>query len=115
VARLSCPERLAASSEATLREKIHLGYRIPPWPELQAPWHSGLPTPELHKRLLAIKGVGGSAVAVLRMILGRYDASSADGRALQSVSHEWDNGQPAGRTEVEAAFDRWGVWRGLAY
>ena len=120
------PERLAASNEATLREQTRLGYRAPYVLELarkvasgsldlEALKHSDLPTPELRKRLLAIKGIGGYAVAVLLMILGRYDAIPVDTWALKSVSNEWYDGEPVGKAEVEAAFERWGEWRGLAY
>jgi len=31
------------------------------------------------------------------------------------VSNEWYAGAPVGRAEVEAAFERWGQWQGLAY
>jgi 3-methyladenine DNA glycosylase/8-oxoguanine DNA glycosylase len=120
------PERLAACDEATLREQTRLGYRAPYILELaqnvasgaldlEALKYSDLPTPELRKRLLAIKGIGGYAVAVLLMILGRYDAIPVDSWALKSVSNEWYGGGPVGKAEVEAAFERWGEWRGLAY
>ena len=120
------PQRLAASDEATLREQARLGYRAPYILELaqktasgaldlEALKHSDLPTPELRKRLLAIKGIGSYAVAVLLTILGRYDAIPVDSWALKSVSNEWYDGQPVGKAEVEAAFERWGEWRGLAY
>jgi 3-methyladenine DNA glycosylase/8-oxoguanine DNA glycosylase len=120
------PQRLAASDEATLREHTRLGYRAPYILELaqhvasgeldlEALKHSDLPTPELRKRLLAIKGIGGYAVAVLLMILGRYDSIPVDSWALKCVSNEWYDGQPVGKAEVEAAFERWGEWKGLAY
>ena len=120
------PARLAASDEATLRAQTRLGYRAPYILELaqnvasgaldlEMLKHSDLPTSELRKQLLAIKGIGGYAVAVLLMILGRYDAIPVDSWALKSVSNEWYNGQPVGKAEVEAAFERWGEWRGLAY
>jgi 3-methyladenine DNA glycosylase/8-oxoguanine DNA glycosylase len=120
------PERLAATDEATLRLQTRLGYRAPYILELaqnvasgaldlEALKHSDLPTPELRKRLLAIKGIGGYAVAVLLMILGRYDSIPVDSWALKSVSNEWYHGGPVGKAEVEAAFERWGEWRGLAY
>jgi 3-methyladenine DNA glycosylase/8-oxoguanine DNA glycosylase len=120
------PERLAASDEAELRQQTRLGYRAPYILELaqsvasgaqdlEALKHSHLPTPELRKRLLRIKGIGGYAVAVLLMILGRYDSIPVDTWALKSVSNEWYGGQPVGKAEVEVAFERWGEWRGLAY
>jgi hypothetical protein len=31
------------------------------------------------------------------------------------VSREWYGGEPIGQAEVEAAFERWSQWKGLAY
>lgn len=120
------PERLAASDETTLRAEAKLGYRAPYVLALARAVASGdldlealkttaLPTPELRKRLLALKGVGDYAAANLLMLLGRYDYLPVDSWALKMVSHEWHQGEPVGRAEVEAAFERWGAWRGLAY
>lgn len=120
------PEQLAVSNEDTLRGETRLGYRAPYVLELAQTISSGeldleslkttgLSTPELHKELLAIKGVGGYAAANLLMILGRYDFLPIDSWAMKVVSHEWYNGGPVGRTEVEAAFEDWGEWKGLAY
>lgn len=120
------PERLASVDEAELRSRTRLGYRAPYIVELSRRVASGeldlealkntdLPTPELRKRLLAIKGVGGYAVAVLLLILGRYDAIPIDSWALKSVSNEWHAGGPVTAADVEAAFSAWGEWRGLAY
>lgn len=120
------PESLAAADETDLRSQTRLGYRAPYILELSRRVASGeldlealkdsdLPTPELRKRLLAIKGVGGYAAAVLLMILGRYDAIPVDSWALKSVSNEWYAGGAVTAREVEAAFAEWGEWRGLAY
>ena len=120
------PERLAASDEETMRSAARLGYRAPYVLALARAVASGeldleafkdpdLPTPQLRKRLLAIKGVGSYAAANLLMILGHYDAIPVDSWALKMVSHEWHGGEPVGHAEVEAAFERWGAWKGLAY
>lgn len=119
------PERLAETNAETLRA-AGLGYRAPYVLELAGAAASGdldleglkttgLPTPELRERLLAIKGVGAYAAASLLMLLGRYDCVPVDSWALKLVSHEWYGGEAVGRAEVEAAFERWGEWRGLAY
>jgi 3-methyladenine DNA glycosylase/8-oxoguanine DNA glycosylase len=119
-------EQIAATDEATLRGQARLGFRAPfvlalaqkiagGSFDLEALKTSDLPTPELRKRLLAIKGVGDYAVANLLMLLGRYDAIPVDSWALKMVSQEWHDNRPVGRAEVEAAFERWGEWRGLAY
>ena len=120
------PERLATADEETLRSTARLGYRAPYVLELARAVASGtldlealkttdLPTAALRKRLLAIKGVGEYAAANLLMLLGRYDFVPVDSWALKMVSHEWHDGEPVGRAEVEAAFERWGEWKGLAY
>jgi 3-methyladenine DNA glycosylase/8-oxoguanine DNA glycosylase len=116
---------LAAASPEQLRAG-GLGYRAPyVWElaqavaagqiELEEIKTSPLPTPELRKRLLAIKGSGDYAAANLLMLLGRYDAIPVDSSALRLVSHEWYAGQPVGRAEVEAAFAQWGAYKGLAF
>jgi 3-methyladenine DNA glycosylase/8-oxoguanine DNA glycosylase len=120
------PECLAASEEETLRSAARLGYRAPYVLTLARAVAAGeldmevfkdpdLPAPQLHKQLLALKGVGSYAAANLLMILGRYDAIPVDSWALKMVSHEWHGGEPVGQAEVEAAFERWGPWKGLAY
>ena len=118
------PDQLAATDETTLRSAAGLGYRAPYVLELarsvealdlEALKAADIPTPQLRKRLLAIKGVGEYAMANLLMILGRYDFVPVDSWALKLVSHEWYGGEPVGRAEVEAAFERWGEWKGLAY
>jgi 3-methyladenine DNA glycosylase/8-oxoguanine DNA glycosylase len=120
------PDQLAATNEETLRSGARLGYRSPYVLELARAVASGaldleslkaadISTAELRKRLLAIKGVGAYAAANLLMILGRYDFVPVDSWALKMVSHEWYDGEAVGQAEVEAAFERWGEWKGLAY
>jgi 3-methyladenine DNA glycosylase/8-oxoguanine DNA glycosylase len=120
------PDQLAVTDTDALRSAAGLGYRAPYVLELARAVASGslnlegfktadMPTPELRRQLLAIKGVGDYAAANLLMLLGRYDFVPVDSWALKIVSHEWYAGQPVGRTEVEAAFERWGKWKGLAY
>lgn len=120
------PERLAATDAETLRSAAGLGYRAPYVLELARSVASGaldlegfksagIPTPQLRQQLLAVKGVGDYVAANLLMLLGRYDFVPVDSWALRLVSHEWYAGQPVGRAEVEAAFEPWGEWKGLAY
>jgi len=120
------PAQLAASDEATLRNEARLGYRAPYVLDLAQQVAAGaldlealrtadLPTPELRRRLLALKGVGPYAAANLLMLLGRYDAIPIDSWALTVVSKEWHGGAPIGPAEVQAAFARWGQFKGLAY
>lgn len=118
--------RLAAADVESLRRECKLGYRAPYVLELAQKQASGeidleayktnqLPSAELRKQLLALKGVGDYAAANLLMLLGRYDYIPVDSWALSMVSREWYNGAPITRKEVEAAFEAWGEWRGLAF
>ncbi|MFQ5854608.1 MAG: DNA-3-methyladenine glycosylase family protein [Anaerolineae bacterium] len=120
------PDRLAAADENTLRLEAKLGYRAPyvlelaqtvasDTRDLESLKTTDIPTPELRKRLLAIKGVGSYAAANLLMILGRYDFVPVDSWAMKMVSHEWYGGEPVGPAEVQAAFEGWDEWKGLAY
>jgi 3-methyladenine DNA glycosylase/8-oxoguanine DNA glycosylase len=83
--------------------------------DLEALKSTELPTAELRERLLAVKGVGDYAAANLLILLGHHDFLPVDSWAKMMVSREWHEGEPVGRAEVEAAFDRWGRWKGLAY
>lgn len=119
------PEQLAAENLESM-SAARLGYRTPYVLELakavasgalnlEAYRYSELPTLELRKELLKIKGVGAYAAANLLVLLGRYDFLPVDSWALKMVSHEWHRGEPIGPAEVEAAFASWGAWKGLAY
>lgn len=120
------PARLATTDVDTLRNVARLGYRAPYVLELAQRvaseeldlegWKTAvLPTDELRKRLLSLKGVGPYAAASLLMLMGHYDAVPVDSWAFKLVSYEWYDQQPVGRAEVEKAFADWGQWKGLAY
>jgi 3-methyladenine DNA glycosylase/8-oxoguanine DNA glycosylase len=120
------PERLAQADVDALRGEARLGYRAPYIHalaervahgelDLEALKTADLPTGELRKELLAIKGIGAYAAANLLMLLGRTDFLPIDSYALKMVSGEFYGGEPVGPQEVEAAFERWGEWKGMAY
>jgi 3-methyladenine DNA glycosylase/8-oxoguanine DNA glycosylase len=120
------PGRIAAAGPAALREKVRVGYRAPAIHELARRVTSGeldveafktstLPTLELRKELLKIRGVGPYAAANLLMILGRSDFIPIDTYAMKMVSHEWHRGRPVTAKQVEKAFRRWGAYQGLAF
>lgn len=120
------PEALAGLDEATLRATVRAGFRTPYILELAQRVAAGeldleglktarLDTPELKKRLLAIKGIGAYAVANLLMILGHYDHIPIDSWALKVVSHEWHDRRAIAPKDVLQAFARWGEWQGLAF
>jgi 3-methyladenine DNA glycosylase/8-oxoguanine DNA glycosylase len=120
------PARLAQVDEPTLREECRMGYRAPYVIELSQRVASGeldlealkasaLPTLDLRKELLGIKGVGGYAAANLLMLLGRYDYVPVDSWALKVVSNEFFEGEKVTPKQVLSTFERWGKWQGLAY
>ena len=118
--------RFAKTTEEVLRTETRLGYRAPyvldvakafasSNAELEGLKTSNLATLDLRKKLLSLKGVGSYAAANLLIILGRYDFIPVDSWAKTVVSHEWHDGKSIGAMEIEAAFERWGKWKGLAY
>jgi 3-methyladenine DNA glycosylase/8-oxoguanine DNA glycosylase len=120
------PEAIAASNPAFIKEKIRVGYRAPAIHDLAVRVASGnydlealktssLPTLELRKELMSIKGVGPYAAANLLMLLGRHDFIPIDSIALTVVSHEWYKGKPITAKEVEKRFAKWGEYKGLAF
>ena len=120
------PEAIAASDEQTLRDTTRLGYRSPyilnlaqeivaGSLDLESLKSSDTPADQLRKELLSIKGVGNYAAANLLMLLGHYEYLTIDSWALKMVSHEWYDDTQIGPKEVEAAFEDWGKWKGLAY
>jgi 3-methyladenine DNA glycosylase/8-oxoguanine DNA glycosylase len=120
------PAEIAASSPDVLRGAVRVGYRAPAIYELAVRVTSGeldleslktsdLPTLELRKELLKIKGVGPYAAANLLLILGRGDFIPVDSWALKLVSHEWYDGGPVTPKQVEEAFEGWGEYKGLAF
>lgn len=120
------PGAVASVPVDALRKDVGLGYRAPYISELASAVLSGtldldslrdsdLSTAELRRSLLAIKGVGPYAAATLMMLLGRYDFLPIDSWAFKLVSTEFHGGEPVGKPEVEAAFQKWGEWKALAY
>jgi 3-methyladenine DNA glycosylase/8-oxoguanine DNA glycosylase len=120
------PEQVAAAGQAALRNKVRVGYRAQAIHELGMRVASGdldlealkeptLPTLELRKELLQIRGVGPYAAANLLMLLGRSDFIPIDTYAIKMVSLEWHRGRKVTPKHVEKAFSRWGEFKGLAY
>jgi 3-methyladenine DNA glycosylase/8-oxoguanine DNA glycosylase len=119
-------QRLASASEAQLRAETRLGYRAPyilklaqsansAELDLEAYKTSTLPTLELRKELMKIRGIGPYAAANLLMILGRSDYLPIDSWALKVVSYEWHAGEPVTPAQVQADLEKWGQWQGLVY
>ena len=120
------PDSIAASNPDFIKEKIRVGYRAPAIHDLavrvasgkydlEALKHSALPTLELRKELMTIKGVGPYAAANLLMILGRHDFIPIDSYALMMVSYEWYRGKSVTAKHVEKRFEKWGAYKGIAF
>lgn len=118
--------QLAKTNEKTLREKTRLGYRAPYILELARRTASGdldlegfkeldIPTLDLRKKLLAIKGIGSYAAAHLLLFLERYDFIAVDSWALKLGSYEWPDKKDFSKNDLEDAFSDWREWKGLAY
>lgn len=120
------PAQLAALDPDELRTAAKVGYRAPYIVELSQAVETGrlnlealknadLPTDEVRKFLLAIKGVGDYAAASMLLLLGHYDFVPVDSMAVKSVGQMWHNGARVGPKEIYAAFEAWRPYRGLAY
>jgi 3-methyladenine DNA glycosylase/8-oxoguanine DNA glycosylase len=119
------PEAIAGAPPAALTA-ARFGYRAPYVAalarrvvagelDLEGLARSGLPTPELRRALLGIKGVGPYAAATLLMLLGRYDALGYDTVLRDFVSARYFAGERRPERELLAVYDDWGRWRYLAY
>jgi N-glycosylase/DNA lyase len=117
---------IAAAGEGVLKEQVRLGYRAPYVHQLaqavadgdldlESLRASSQPTPELRKELLQLKGIGPYVAAVMLVLLGRYDYIGVDSWARKLVSKQFHNGQPVNDRQIQAAFERFGRWRALAY
>ncbi|MCB0291902.1 MAG: hypothetical protein KDH97_16740 [Calditrichaeota bacterium] len=83
--------------------------------DLSSFWDRSIPTSEMKKRLLAIKGVGNYAAATLLMLLGRYDELAVDSVFRQFVAKKYfPDAQPTD-AEAQQVYADWGEWKYLAY
>jgi 3-methyladenine DNA glycosylase/8-oxoguanine DNA glycosylase len=120
------PEAIASVSRAEFASAVSMGYRAPYVHELaqrvaggdldlEALAKSNMPTPELKKELLAIKGVGNYAAATLLMLLGRYDELAVDTVARDFCAKQYFDGRKPSDAEIKALYEDWGEWMFLAY
>lgn len=120
------PHAVSTADQSVLDNEVRLGYRAPYVHELAERYSTGeldlealkasdLPTAELRKKLLGIKGVGPYAAASLLMLIGRYDYIGVDSWARKLVSEHFHGGQSVGEKQIQAAFERFGRWKALAY
>jgi 3-methyladenine DNA glycosylase/8-oxoguanine DNA glycosylase len=120
------PDAIAAASLEEFSQRVRLGYRAPYIHELakrvaagelnlEALKESIMPSMELKKELLAIKGVGNYAASTLLMLLGRYDELPVDTAFRSLVSQKYFAGRKPSDAEAKAVYDAWGKWKYLAY
>lgn len=120
------PQAIAAVPFETFQQATRLGYRgvyvhtlasrvasgaldLEAWRDVE------IPTSELKKRLLSIKGVGPYAAATLLMLLGRYDELAIDTVFREFVSRRYFDGRRPSDQEAQAVYEDWGRWKYLAY
>lgn len=120
------PHAIAAADPEEFAERVRMGYRAPYVHELARRVVDGevdlesfsgsqLPTLELKKRLLGIKGVGNYAAATLLMLLGRYDGLAVDSVCRDFVKKKYFEGRLPTDAEIHGVYQNWGEWRFLAY
>jgi len=120
------PESAAQISLEDFTESIRLGYRGPYVHQVAQhvvtreldldSWQNPtMPTVELKKALLAVKGVGNYSAATMLMLLGRYDEIAVDTVFRDFVAEKYFDGKRPPDTEAKAVYDEWGKWKYLAY
>lgn len=118
------PEAMASKGPEFYRTTIRAGYRseylhefaekvaegrIDPEAWLDSP----LPTDELTKELLSVKGVGKYAAESILKLLGRYDTLALDSFLRSEFYKKHNDGENCPDSVIEAHYEPFGEWRGL--
>jgi 3-methyladenine DNA glycosylase/8-oxoguanine DNA glycosylase len=74
-----------------------------------------LPTGEVRKKLLGIKGIGPYAAATILMLLGHYDEIAVDTAFRSFIAKKYFQGRYPSDKEALAIYQDWGKWKYLAY
>jgi len=120
------PQAIASVSFKAFADSVRAGYRseyihtlakrvVAGELDLEALANSDLPTPDLKKQLLGIKGVGNYAAATLLMLLSRYDELGVDTVFREFVHETYFDGKHPADKEAQAVYEDWGEWKYLAY
>ena len=120
------PEVLAEAPAQIFSETVRLGYRseyvhllarrvTSGELDLEGLRSSSLPTADLKKELLKIKGIGNYAAATLLMLLGRYDELPMDTVFRSFVQRKYFNGEKVPDLQAAEIYQDWGEWKYLAY
>jgi len=120
------PGTLAGVTESFLRKEIRSGYRSPYLIELAEnvaagkldleSWRtSTLPTEELYKTVLSVKGIGAYAAGNILKLLGRYDYLGLDSWVRKQFATLFRNGRKTRDTIIEKHYRPYGKWKGLLF
>ena len=120
------PEAVALADPADVQLTCRVGYRAEPLVrlardlaegrvDLEALKDPAVPTEEVERRLLSLRGIGPYAAANVLMLLGRYDHLPVDSWFRETVRNGWFDAQAVPDRELVAAFDRFRPYRTLVY
>ncbi len=118
-------EAMAAKGPDFFRSEIRAGYRSDYMAEIAEGVASGkidpeswllsdLPTPELKKELLKVKGIGTYAAEHLLKLLGRYDGLALDSWLRARYGEKHNRNRPPTDRKIEQHYKKYGRWQGLA-
>ena len=120
------PEAIAKTTLNAFSKKVRMGYRTAYVHLLAKQFVSGevnpksffdpdIPTADLKKKLLGIKGIGNYAAATLLMLLGRYDELPTDTVFREFVSKKYFRGKKVTDKRALNIYKNWGKWKYLTY
>ena len=118
-------QAMAAESPDFYRNEIRAGYRSDYLAEVAEGVASGkidteswlvsdLPTSELKKELLKVKGIGTYAAEHLLKLLGRYDGLALDSWLRARFAEKHNRSRPAPDAKIARHYKKYGKWQGLA-
>ncbi|MDI6766214.1 MAG: hypothetical protein QME52_05260 [Bacteroidota bacterium] len=119
-------EAVADVTEKFLRKEIRVGYRAPYLLELSRritkgeidieSWRNcSIPTSDLFKEVLSIKGIGPYAAGNILKLLGRYDYLGIDSWCRKKFFEIHRNGRTGSDKVIEKYYESFGKWKGLFF
>ena len=119
-------QAIAALSFEDFQSRVRLGYRAAyiyqlacvfnQQPDCYAKFYTAeIPSLEIKKELLSIKGIGNYAAASILMLLGRYDEIPVDSVFQQLMDKKYFQEKDFNLKEALGIYEKWGRWQYLAY
>jgi N-glycosylase/DNA lyase len=119
------PASMAAVGAEFYRDEIRAGYRSAYLAEFAERVSAGdcdpegwldseLPTPELRKEMLKVKGIGGYAADHMLKLLGRYDRLALDSWLRSRFYEKHNRARACPDKKIERHYKKFGKWKGLA-